>query len=247
LRQEVTIIHQISEQQLIKLTPEVAKALGMAHSGLVEVQVTRLGKEWQDPPVAEQVNTEAGSQIHSDDEVKGQTDTDKEPVHITIINNIITPQKPLQSVDEPNNPAQANNPGTTQSEPNNLISQNKIPGSQLESNDQEEDIFVNPPLSKSEEKPSVVFTSKPKDNVQIMLGPKNPKAGEKYRLLVGSYATKYDAELYKVWVQAAGFDAELKKDGNSYNVYAVGIPASMVLYASLRLGQIGFEKVLVQE
>jgi hypothetical protein len=92
-----TIIEQIAEQQLIRLSPEVAKELGMVVGGPVEVQVVRLGKEWQDPLAAEQANTKAGPQIHTDVDVNRQTDTDKEPIHITINNYVITPQKSSQA------------------------------------------------------------------------------------------------------------------------------------------------------
>jgi hypothetical protein len=91
-----------------------------------------------------------------------------------------------------------------------------------------------------------VFISEPKENVQMVLG-QNLKTGEKYRLLVGTFTDREKAFLASFQVQAAGFDMVWEKDGNLYKVFAVGIPASMVLNATRRLGTIGFEQVWVQD
>jgi hypothetical protein len=253
---EVTIIEQIPEmeRQIINLSPAAARELGMVDSG--PVLVAPVPQPWQNSPAAEEATTKvAETQILTEVEINKQTDTDKEPIYVTINNYVITPQKPLQPIDEPNNLPQENSPGTTQPVSDNLkISQNndKISDSQSKLDNREKDYYDNSesgltaslPL-KSEAMLSVFPQSK--DDVQIVLGRPNRKTGEKYRLLVGTFTDAKEAFLASCLVQAAAFDMVQEKDGNSYKVFAVGIPTSMVLDASRRLGQIGFGKVEIQD
>jgi hypothetical protein len=241
---EVTIIEQIlkADRQYIDLSPAAALALEIGPGG-GPVLVMPLSPQQDLFAVKEAAKPEP--QILT--EVDVNRPANKEPFNIIINNYIIHPQNPLQPKDADDKLTQENKPPEPKID--NSIDTPAI-SEYIDLPEPEPEVAVLPPPEPEPEIQAskvIVFSSPPVHDIQIIPGLPDPNTDKKYRLLVGAFPAVENAFLAYLQLQAAGFDVAQEQNDNVCKIFADGIPASMVYYATQRLGAIGFQQVWIQD
>jgi hypothetical protein len=85
------------------------------------------------------------------------------------------------------------------------------------------------------------------ENIQIIPGLPDRSNNNVYRLQVGAFSALETANRAAELMKAAGFEVQQEYSNSSYRVMAVGIAASDVYQASIRLGALGFGQIWVRQ
>ena len=216
---EVTIVEHIPgpDQPVIDLSPAAARALGIVSVG--PVLVLPLAQAQPAAPLFDDDDDDLPAVVTKVTE----PEPEKPPYQITINNYIINPDPP---------------PASAPTVPE-VSGHENLP--------EKETAAPLPPIPSQPQAPSPLFTSPPFSSIQIIPGLPDPHSGKLYRLMVGAYPGIDSAYHVFRQLEAAGFKVAQEQVGDLCMVYAAGIPSTMVYYAAMRLGAIGFQQVWVYE